>query len=136
MALPLQFDEHDAPRMTRGVQALIAISAAMLFLQWTLVSDADVFAVLGFQDGSLQRTLWSAFTYMFVHYGLWHVLLNMYALMTFGPRLEAEMSTRTFLLYFLWCGIGGALFHLLFIRTGLLVGSSAPVFGVMFAYCQ
>jgi membrane associated rhomboid family serine protease len=136
MAIPVQFDEHDTPRLTPGVRALIAISAAMLFLQWTVVSDADVFAVLGFQDGSLQRTLWSGLTYMFVHYGVLHLVLNMYALLVFGPRLEAAMGTRSFVLYFLWCGLGGAAFHLLFVRTGMLLGASAAVFGVMFAYCQ
>lgn len=136
MATPLHYDEHDTPQLTRGVQVLLAISLAMLFLQWTVVSDSDAFAVLGFQDGSLQRTLWSAITYTFVHYGIWHLALNMYALVVFGPRLEAAMGTRAFALYFLWCGLGGAMFHLLFVRTGLLVGASAAVFGVMFAYCQ
>ncbi len=136
MAIPLQYDEHDAPRLTRGVRALIALSAVMLFLQWTLVSEADAFAVLGFHDGSIRQTLWSGATYLFVHYGVLHLVLNMYALFTFGPRLEAAMGTRGFTLYFIWCGLGGALFHLLFVRTGVLIGSSAAVFGVMFAYCQ
>ena len=136
MATSIQYDEHDAPRLTRGVRVLLAINVAMLFLQWTVVSDADAFAVLGFQDGSLQRTLWSAGTYMFVHFSLWHLVLNMYALLIFGPRLETAMGTRAFTLYFLWCGLGGAMFHLLFVRTGLLIGASAAVFGVMFAYWQ
>ena len=136
MALPLQFDEHDTPRMTRGVRVLVAISVAILFLQWTVVNDADAFAVLGFQNGSLQRTLWSAVTYMFVHFGVWHLALNMYALVLFGPRLEATMGTRAFTLYYLWCGLGGAMFQLLIGGSGLLVGASAAVFGVMFAYCQ
>src|SRR5450830_506715 len=136
MATSIQYDEHDAPRLTRGVRVLLAINVAMLFLQWTVVSDADAFAVLGFQDGSLQRTLWSAGTYMFVHFSLWHLALNMYALLIFGPRLETAMGTRAFTLYFLWCGLGGAMFHLLFVRTGLLIGASAAVFGVMFAYWQ
>ena len=73
---------------------------------------------------------------MFVHFSLWHLALNMYALLVFGPRLEFEMGTRAFTLYFLWCGLGGAMFHLLFVRTGLLIGASAAVFGVMFAYWQ
>jgi membrane associated rhomboid family serine protease len=138
MAIPIQFDEHETPRLTRGgVRTLVAISVAILFLQWTVVNDADAFAMLGFQDGSLQRTLWSAATYMFVHFGAWHLALNMYALVTFGPRLEASMGTRPFILYYLWCGLGGAMFHLLFGGgAGLLVGASAAVFGVMFAYCQ
>src|SRR5665647_2751850 len=123
MATSIQYDEHDAPRLTRGVRVLLAINVAMLFLQWTVVSDVDVFAVLGFQDGSLQRTLWSAGTYMFVHFSLWHLALNMYALLLFGPRLESAMGTRAFTLYFLWCGLGGAMFHLVFVRTGLLIGA-------------
>ena len=136
MALLSHSDDHDAPRLTQGVRVVLALNVAMQFLQWTLVSDADVLAVFGFQEGSLQRTLWSAGTYMFVHYSLWHLVLNMYALMLFGPRLERATGTRTFLLYYFWCGLGGSLFHLVFVRTGVLVGSSAAVFGVMFAYWQ
>src|SRR5215212_12121445 len=136
MATPTPFEPHDRPHLTQAVQALLAINVAMLFLQWTVVSDADAFAVLGFQTGSLQRTLWSALTYMFVHYGVWHLALNMYALLAFGPRLEASMGTRAFTLYYLWCGLGGAVAHMLFVRTGLLVGASAGVLGVMFAYWQ
>jgi len=136
MANPTPFEPHDRPRLTRSVQVLLAINVALLFLQWTVVSDADAFAVLGFQAGSLQRTLWSALTYMFVHYGVWHLALNMYVLLAFGPRLEATMGSRAFTLYYLWCGLGGAVAHMLFVRTGLLVGASAGVLGVMFAYWQ
>jgi membrane associated rhomboid family serine protease len=136
MANATQYDDQERPRMTRSVQALLALNVAMLFLQWAVVSDADAFAVLGFQAGSLQRTLWSALTYMFVHYGVWHLALNMYALLAFGPRLESAMGTRAFTLYYLWCGLGGAVTHMLFVRTGLLVGATAGVLGVMFAYWQ
>ena len=136
MATTTPFEPHDRLRLTRSVQVLLAINVAMLFLQRTVVSDADAFAVLGFQAGSLQRTLWSALTYMFVHYSVWHLALNMYVLLAFGPRLEATMGTRAFTLYYLWCGLGGAVAHMLFVRTGLLVGASAGVLGVMFAYWQ
>ena len=136
MAIPTLYSDPEAPRVTRGVWVLVAINVAMLFLQWTVVSDADAFAVLGLQDGSLQHSVWSAGTYMFVHLGLWHLVLNMYGLVVFGPRLEELMGTRAFALYYLWCGVGGAVLHVLFFRSGLLVGSSAAVLGVMFAYWQ
>lgn len=132
MATSLPYDEHDAPRLTRGVRVLLAINIVMLFLQRTVVSDADAFAVLGFQG----RSVWSAVTYMFVHFSVLHLALNMYVLLLFGPRLERAMGTRAFALYYLWCGLGGAIFHLLFARTGLLVGSTAAVVGVAFAYWQ
>jgi membrane associated rhomboid family serine protease len=136
MAISIQYDDEYAPRLTRGVRVLLAINVAALFLQWTVVSSADAFALLGFQDGSVQRMVWSAGTYMFVHFSLWHLALNMYALLVFGPRVETAMGTRAFSLYFLWCGLGGAMFHLLFAQTGLLIGASAAVFGVMFAYAR
>ena len=136
MANPTHYLEHDTPRLTRAVQALVAINVAILFLQWTVVSDADLFASLGFHDTGLPKTLWSALTYMFVHYGFWHLAVNMFGLLTFGPRLEATMGTRAFTLYYLWCGLGGAVAQLLFMRTGVLVGASSAVLGVMFGYAQ
>ena len=134
MATSTPPEPQHPPQLTRGVEALLAINLAMLVLQWTVVSDADAFAVLGFQAGSLQRTLWSALTYMFVHYNVWHLVLNLYVLLAFGPRLENAMGTRAFTLFYLWCGLGGAVAYMLFLRNGLLVGSSAGVLGIVFAY--
>ncbi|MBW8769370.1 MAG: rhomboid family intramembrane serine protease [Gemmatimonadetes bacterium] len=134
MATSTPPEPQNPPPLTRGVQALLAINLATYFLLWCFVSNADAFAVLGFQAGSLQRTLWSALTYMFVHYGVWHLALNMYVLLAFGPRLETAMGTRAFTLFYLWCGLGGAVAYMLFIRNGLLVGSSAGVLGILFAY--
>lgn len=136
MSNPTHYLEHDTPRLTRVVQALVAVNVAILFLQWTVVSDADLFGALGFRDADLARSLWSALTYPFAHYGAWHLAVNLFALLTFGPRLESAMGSRAFALYYLWCGIGGAVAHLLFVRTGVLVGSSAAVLGVMYGYAQ
>jgi membrane associated rhomboid family serine protease len=136
MSMPSLYDERATPRSSRAVQVLIALNAAILFLQWTLVSDADAFATLGFHEGALPRALWTSVSYMFVHFGLWHLVVNMYALYVFGPRLEGVMGTRAFSLYYLWCGLGGAVAHLLFVRTGVLIGASAAVLGVMFGYAQ
>ena len=136
MATPTHYIEHDTPRQTRAVQGIVALNVAILFLQWTVVSDADLFATLGFRDANLPRTLWSAVTYSFVHYGFWHLAVNMFALLTFGPRLEAAMGARAFTLYYVWCGLGGAVAHLLFIRSGVLIGASAAVLGVMIGYAQ
>ncbi|MDB4887244.1 MAG: Peptidase rhomboid domain protein [Gemmatimonadetes bacterium] len=129
-------DERASFRLSRAVPVLIALNAAILFLQWTLVSDADAYALLGFHQGALPRSAWTALTYMFVHFGLWHLALNMYALFVFGPRLESAMGTRAFTLFYLWCGLGGAVAHMLFVRSGVVIGASAAVLGVMFGYAQ
>ncbi|MBA3672830.1 MAG: rhomboid family intramembrane serine protease [Gemmatimonadaceae bacterium] len=136
MAIPTLYDEHTPPRLTPGVRVLAGIAAALLFLQWTVVSGADATAALGFHEGELPRVAWRAATYLFVHVGLWHLAITMYALLTFGPRLEEAMGTRAFVLYYLWCGLGGAITWVLFSRTGVLVGGAAASLGIMYAYLQ
>jgi membrane associated rhomboid family serine protease len=118
--------------MTPAVQALIAINVAMLFLQRTVVSGLPT--VLAYQGEPL-RAWWTPVTYMFVHAGLWHLALNMYTLWIFGPRVEHLWGTKRFTWFYLWCGLGGVLAHALFGPDGSsLVGASAAIFGVMFAF--
>ena len=129
-------DEPQAPRLTPAVQWLIAINVAIFFLQLTVVTTEDMAALLGFRTGELTRTWWTVVTYMFVHAGFWHLALNMYTLFLFGSRVEREWSAAEFTRYFLLCGMGGLLLHLLFFRGSTLVGASAAVYGVMLAYAR
>lgn len=134
--MPYSTDEPQAPRLTPAVQALVAINVAIFFLQLTVVSPADMTALLGFHSGDLSRTWWTVVTYMFVHAGFWHLALNMYTLFLFGPRVEREWSGGEFTRYYLLCGLGGLLLHLLFWRGSALVGASAAIYGVMLAYAR
>ncbi len=132
MTYPSAPDSQDYPRMTPAVQALIAINVAMLFLQRTVVSGLP--SVLAY-EGEPLRAWWTPVTYMFVHAGLWHLALNMYTLWIFGPRVEHLWGTKRFVWFYLWCGLGGVLAHALFGPDGSsLVGASAAIFGVMFAF--
>ena len=127
-------DEQDPPRITPAVKWLIAANVAVMFLQLTIVGDAQMQSWLGFQTSDLQGSWWKIFTYMFVHTGLLHLALNMYLLWTFGRRVENVWSPGGFTRYYIWCGLGAWLFHLLVSRNGLLVGASGAVYGVMLAY--
>jgi membrane associated rhomboid family serine protease len=129
-------DEQDYPRITPAVQWLIAINVVIFFLQLTVVPSFAMQRALGFELTDLERSWWSIFTYMFVHAGFWHLVLNMYTLWLFGPRVEHAWSPGGFARFYVWCGLGGWLFHLVFDRTGLLVGASAAVLGVMLAYAM
>ena len=118
--------------MTPAVQALIAINIAMVFLQRTVVSGLP--SVLAYQGEPL-RAWWTPLTYMFVHAGLLHLAVNMYMLWIFGPRVEHVWGTKRFTWFYIWCGLGGVLAHALFGPAGSgLVGASAAVYGVMFAF--
>ena len=124
-----------APRLTPTVQWLIALSVAVYFMQLTVFTPEDVQRALGFSAQSLSSRWWTIGTFMFVHGSFWHVALNVYTLWLFGPRVEAEWSSREFLRFFLCCGLGGWFAHLAFVGgDSLMIGSSAAVFGVMLAY--
>ena len=80
------------------------------------------------RQGAIAETWYRAFTYMFIHAGLLHLAFNMYALWLFGPRIEHTWGSRAFALFYLWCGLGGALFHALFGGLSFMVGASAAVY--------
>ena len=129
-------DDTQSSRLTPAVQWLIALNVAIYFLQITIVRPETVMSWLGFQSGALTRSWWTAITYLFVHAGFWHLALNMYTLFLFGSRVEREWSAGEFARYYLLCGFGGLLLHLLFFRGSMLIGASAAVYGVMLAYAQ
>jgi membrane associated rhomboid family serine protease len=56
---------------------------------------------------------WQIITHMFMHGGLWHLLLNMYAVWMFGSKLENLWGGKKFLIFYLVCGIGAAGLHML-----------------------
>jgi membrane associated rhomboid family serine protease len=120
------------PGTTSVVRWLIVINVAVYLLQLTVVSSADVRAQFGFATGELDAW-WTVFTYMFVHAGAWHLALTMYSLWLFGSHIEAHWGPGQFAWYYVLCGLGGWLGHLLFVRQGVLIGGSAAVMGVMLA---
>jgi membrane associated rhomboid family serine protease len=131
-------DEFDRPRMTPAVQWLIALNVAIFFFQSTVVDPGDMQQALGFQASDVPTYWWKAFTYMFVHGGLWHILGNMYMLWLFGTRVEHRWTPAAFARYYVFCGLGAALVQVLVQvlsgQDGLLIGASGAVYGVMLAY--
>ena len=133
---PVPGVESRSPRITAAVQWLIAINVAVFFVQLTVVAPADVQLALGFSQHNLGHQWWTIATYMFVHGGFWQLVLNLYTVWLFGPRIEWRWGSSEFVRYYLFCGLGGWFFFLLFTRDALLIGASAAVLGVMLAYAM
>jgi rhomboid family protein len=80
------------------------------------------------------------FTNMFAHGGLTHVGFNMLGLYIFGRTLENRWGPKRFLFFYLACGLGAAILHLIMQFTlndvGPVLGASGAVMGVVigFAY--
>jgi membrane associated rhomboid family serine protease len=130
----LTYEHNPRPRMTPAVQWLIAANVGVFFLQVTLFGGDTVFRALGLDPSRFPAEWWPIVTYMFVHGGLWHIAFNMLSLWMFGPRIENVWGPRSFVYFYLWCGIGGAIAHLLLEGGAGLVGASAAVMGVLLAY--
>ena len=128
------YDSPARPGMTPAVQWLLAANVGIYFLQLTLVRAGDVFNVLGLSADRFPSAWWTLATYMFVHGGVLHLTFNMLALWMFGPRVESLWGAKGFLYFYLWCGIGGAVAHLMLQGEAGLVGASAAVIGVLLAY--
>jgi membrane associated rhomboid family serine protease len=131
MTTPAQ-EAYEQSGTTPAVRWLIALNVGVYFVQYTVVGAIPSY--LGLQSSNLPESLWTLATYMFVHAGLLHLGVNMLTLWMFGPKVESSWSTRGFVYFYLWCGLGGAIFHLLLVRNGVLVGASAAIMGVMLAY--
>lgn len=91
--------------------------------------------------------VWQPFTYMWLHGGIGHVAMNMFALWMFGSQLALLWGTQRFLRFYLICGVGAGLIVVTYPwiavlagvtdTTSLLVptlGASGAVFAVLLAY--
>ncbi len=132
------YDEFEQPRSVNAVYWLIGLCVGVYFVQATLIGDANMARTFGYAPGDLASgSLWTVFTYMFVHGGLMHLALNMWTLWLFGPRVERAWGSSTFTWFYLWCGLGGWAFHYMIQRSGgVLIGASAAILGVAVAYAS
>ncbi len=119
--------------MTLWVRRLLIANVAVFFL--TLALPGEIVNQLVLVPALLPIRPWSVLTYQFLHAGFWHLLMNMVGLFFFGPRLEARIGSRHFLLLYLVSGVGGAVFSILTPRA-FIVGASGAVFGVLLGFAR
>jgi membrane associated rhomboid family serine protease len=81
-------------------------------------SFEDNFALHAWQSSLFKP--WQLLTHMFLHGDLGHIFGNMLALWMFGSVLENLWGSKRFLTFYLVCGLGAALIHLLFLSYELL----------------
>ena len=92
--------------------------------------------------GLVPRLAWSRFfiwqfvTYMFLHGGFFHILINMYALWVFGCEVERMWGANAFYKYYFITGIGAGIIHTLLtpLSTIPTIGASGAVLGILTAF--
>jgi len=87
--------------------------------------------------------LWQPFTYLFLHAGILHILLNLLYLAMFGADLEHTWGARRFYTYFFLCGVGAGIINvavkMIIDPHGLgsawvsTIGASGAIYGILLA---
>jgi membrane associated rhomboid family serine protease len=77
--------------------------------------------------------VWRIVTSGFMHYGLFHILFNMYALYILGQLLEPAVGRLRFLLIYFVALISGSVGALILDPNAYTAGASGAVFGLMSA---
>ncbi len=125
--------------LTPGTRLLLIATAAaflaqILFNRMTGGAFTLIFALS--REGMRRMALWQPITYMFLHGGLWHILINMLGLFFFGPETERFMGTNRFLKLYFICGIAAGIGWLALSgsQPGICIGASGAVFGILGAF--
>ena len=74
---------------------------------------------------------WRILTAAFLHLGLLHLVLNMWALYLFGPLLEQLYGHLEYLVIYLLCAVGGSVLTILVAPDQAAVGASGAIFGLL-----
>ena len=73
---------------------------------------------------------------MFLHGGIWHLIGNMWSLYIFGDNVEDRLGHVRYLVFYIICGFGSGVSHLLLNLNSNVptIGASGAIAGVMGAY--
>ena len=118
-------------------RALIGINIAVYLL--TLATGASINGVGGkvYEKGVLYGPLvadgewWRLVTSSFMHYGPFHLAVNMYSLYLLGIPLENALGRGRYLAVYLVAGLAGSAGALVVTPNAATLGASGAIFGVM-----
>ncbi len=85
--------------------------------------------------------VWQLVTYGFLHGGLLHLFINLFAMWMLGVQLENAWGSRLFAIYYFFCVLGAGLIQLVVASYGVAgteiyptIGASGGVFGILLAF--
>lgn len=126
--------------LTPVAKALIGVNV-LIFLLLRLAApamQAAMITLLGLVPAEVSGglALWQLASYLFLHAGWWHLIMNMLCLWWFGSAVEMLWGGKHFLRFYFFTGVGAGLTHLA-LRWGSsdpVIGASGSIFGLLLAY--
>src|ERR1700722_2290291 len=143
MVLPL-YDDNPLRLPVRPIVTwLLILANVLVFLVQVGGSDVEVQAIANafgvtpaaLLGGVTPAPVLTLLTYMFIHADLSHIFGNMIFLWVFGDDVEEALVRGRFLLFYLLCGVIGALTFVVSDPAfeGPLIGASGAISGVIVA---
>lgn len=133
------YSEHFPP----GVKWLLISNVAIFVLYYLFARTAlgSLFRLLALTPAAVvgHFAVYQLFTYLFLHGGVWHLLVNMFTLWMFGSGLERDWGTRRFLKYYFLCGVGAGICDvtvsaLIGNWATSTIGASGAIYGLLLAF--
>lgn len=124
----------------RGSRAEVTIGLVVVNVVIFLVSGgngtSDTYQRFALIPAAVAHGQWYRLvTSMFLHYGIWHVAVNMYALWIMGHALESMLGRLRFTALYFASGIGGSILSFAFGDVlGQSAGASGAIFGLFGAF--
>jgi membrane associated rhomboid family serine protease len=132
-------------QLTPVVKWLLVLNLGIYFLDLILAGNSArkpirEFGAFAIQSGIFEGRVWEFLTFQFMHGGAGHVLFNCMGIFFFGPWMERWWGSAKFTIFYLLCGVAGAVFFTLLTFVGVLlkanlatglVGASAGIYGIL-----
>lgn len=131
-----QFQWHTSRGPLSSPTVLLIIANVLVFVILVIVGDPAYYFLaqvgeLFFQD----HFYWQLFTALFVHFGILHLVWNMFGLYYFGRLNEAHFSPAKFLIIYFVSGLLGNVMSLYLIPPDVQSGgASGAIFGLVGSY--
>jgi membrane associated rhomboid family serine protease/Tfp pilus assembly protein PilF len=126
------------PPVTRAIIAvnvLVYVAMGMSGVSWM---DPSVVQVIrwgaDFGPLTLSGQWWRLFTSMFVHFGFFHIALNMWCLRNLAVALEPMMGRLAFSITYLFCGLAASAVSTAWNPWRASAGASGAIFGLAGAF--
>ncbi|MEM2929111.1 MAG: rhomboid family intramembrane serine protease [Nitrososphaerota archaeon] len=125
--------------------SFIIINTIMLFITFILPKREYLLLLLNYGVIPILivngKNLLSLLTSMFLHGDIFHLFMNMYALLLFGGEYEDFFGSFKFSILYFGSGLFAGIFHsffivLMFPESSIIpaIGASGAIFGIMAAY--
>ncbi|HEX5625864.1 MAG TPA: rhomboid family intramembrane serine protease [Saprospiraceae bacterium] len=99
-------------QITESVKHLLIINVIIFLAAMTFMGDYKYYLYLFYPESPMFRP-WQVITHMFMHGNFNHLFFNMLMLFFIGPMMEHDLGMKRFITFYLGCGFGGALLHVI-----------------------